>query len=229
MIDRQALANVVYKGAALPNFTVLTPATWQNDARQIYAGAYPAYEAARKFDEANAKRLVEASGYKGQEIVLAISAGEEATARVAQLVQQQAKNAGLTLVIKPMQPLAFSEAQYDASKRAGIDLFIGTSFNAVQDPLEPTGFTYLPGAFYNLTGYEDAKVTQLITDSRQSFDAAERAKMFVEMQTIYEKSNAVIPLLSLNTVTFLNKRLGGAVTSFAYLTMPGLVSVGAAK
>ena len=229
LLDRDAIARIVFNGAAEPQYTALSPATWQHEARDVYARAYPLFEKERAYDIEKSKALIAQSSYKGEEMVLAISAGDETIARIAQLIQQQAKISGLKLVIKPMQPLPYSEAQYDVAKRAGIDLFLGSSFNAVQDPLEPTVFDYLPGAFYNTAGFEDKDVTRLIETSRQSFDPVERAKLFVQMQEIYEKQATIIPVVSQRTVTFLNNRLSGAVTSFAYLTMPALVYVGAAK
>jgi peptide/nickel transport system substrate-binding protein len=229
MINRDAIAKIVYKGAAVPQYTVLSPATWPEPVKDIYAAAYAGFEQSRAFDVGKSEALVKESGYAGESIVLAVSAGEETTARVAQLLQQQAKKVGLTVTIKQMPPLEYSEAQYDAAKRGGIDLFLGTSFNGVQDPLEPTGFTYLPDGFYNMTGFNDAEVTRLIAASRENFDPAERARMFVKMQDIYEKKSVNIPLVSQRTVTFLNNRLSGAVTSFVYLIMPSLAYVGAAK
>ncbi|WP_167514484.1 ABC transporter substrate-binding protein [Mesorhizobium intechi] len=229
LIDRDAIAKVVYKDAAVAQYTALAPATWQNDAREIYAAAYPEFEKSRAFDVARAQSLVKESTYQGEPIVLAISAGEETTVRVAQLIQQQAKKVGVNVTIKQMQPLEFSEAQYDAAKRTGIDFVLGTNFNAAQDPLEPTGFVYLPGGFYNLSGFDDPEVTRLINESRQNFDPKERAKMFVQMQDIYEKQSGTIPIVSQRTVTFLNKRLAGAVTSFGYLSMPALAFVGSAQ
>ena len=229
LTDRGAIAKIVFKDAATPLYTILSPETWQNAARETYAAAYPEFEKSRAFNLEKSKALVSEAGYKGEPIVLAVSAGEETTGRVGQLIQQQAKKVGLNVEIKQLQPLEFTEAQYDAAKRTGIDLFLVTSFNGVQDPLEPTGFTFLPGAFYNLSGFDNPEVTRLFEESRQNFDPQERAKMFVKMQEIYEKQSVAIPLVSQRTVTFINKRLSGAVTSFAYLTMPALAFVGASQ
>ena len=149
--------------------------------------------------------------------------------RLAQLIQQQAKAAGITVSIDALQPLDYAAAGYDPTKRTGIDMILGSSFNGVQDPLEPTGFEYLPGAFYNYTNFDNAEVTSLINKSLASFDAQQRADYWVQIQKLTEAESILIPIVSTNTVTFVNNRLGGAVTSFAYLTMPALTSVGSAK
>ncbi|MEV0222097.1 ABC transporter substrate-binding protein [Streptomyces sp. NPDC050704] len=228
LVDRDALAKVVYKGAATPNYTHLTTTTWEQGGRAIYQKAYDRFAKERAHDEAAAKRLVGESSYDGTKIVLAYEGGNQTYGQVAQLVQQQAKQAGLEIELRPMQSLEFAQAQYDASKRDGVDLMLNSSFNGVQDPVEATGFVYLPTSVYNYTNYDNPEVTKLISQIRASFDVQERARLFVKAQDIYERDNGGIPLLSTNTVSFLNKNLTGAVTSFAYWSMPSMALIGSA-
>ncbi|MEU6408034.1 ABC transporter substrate-binding protein [Microbispora sp. NPDC046933] len=228
LIDREALAKVVFNGAATPGYTSLSSTTWPNDQKQVYQEAYQPFVKERSFDVAKAKALVAESGYQGQELVLAIRSGDDSGSRTAQLVQQQAKAAGITIKISPLPPLAFDQAGYDPTKRQGLDLLLGGSFNVAQDPLEPLGFTLLPGQAYNYTGYDNAEVTKLLTEARQTFDPAERARMIVAAQQLYEPDSALIPLVENSTITFLNHRLSGAITAFSYWTMPQMAFVGAA-
>ncbi|MDX2909965.1 ABC transporter substrate-binding protein [Streptomyces griseiscabiei] len=228
MIDREALAKVIYHGAATPMYTMTAPASWPNDQRPVYEKAYKTFQTSRSYDMAAAKKLVKGSSYKGQEIVLAIAAGDDAQSRTAQLLQQQGREAGLKIRIQSMQPLVYSQAGYDASKRQGVDLYLSSNFSSVPDPLETIGFLYLPKQVYNYVGYDDPQVTKLFTEARSTFDGARRAVTIVDMQKLYEKANTVIPLVSTNTTTFLNSRLTGAVTSFAYWSMPQMAYVGAA-
>jgi peptide/nickel transport system substrate-binding protein len=229
LVDRESVADVIYAGAATPMYTALAPTTWQTEAKDTYAEAYEEFEDARAYDLDASKELIEGSSYDGETIVLAVPAGDETVSRIAQLVQESAKDAGLTTKIESLQPLDYATAFYDPTKREGIDLIVGSSFNGVQDPMEQTGFLYLPGSFSNYIGYDNAEVTALIKQSLGSFEAEERADLFVQIQSIVEKESAVIPIVSTNTVTYLNDRLTGAVTSFAYLTMPALAAVGASE
>ncbi|MBG0817813.1 ABC transporter substrate-binding protein [Planomonospora sp. ID82291] len=228
-VDRAAIAKVVYHGAAQPNYTELTPASWPNAERDIYQADYDTWAAARSFDLEAAKRLVKQSSYDGRALVLAIQAGDQAASRIAQLFQQQAKAIGVTVTIQAMQPLVFDQAGYDATKRKGIDLLYGASFNSSQNPLEPLGFGLLPGQPYNYTDFDDPQVTKLLNDARSSFDARERAKLIVQAQEIYEPVTGTIPLVSTNTATFINHRLTGAITSFAYWSTPQMAFIGAAR
>jgi peptide/nickel transport system substrate-binding protein len=227
-VDRESLAEVVYHGAAAPLYAYLTPATWPNDQVDAFQAAYDELAEKRAYDPETAKELVEESTYDGTPIVIGIQAGDETSSRTAQLVQQQGKAIGLNVEIKPLQPLVFNEAGYDATKREGLDLLLSYSFNAAHDPVEPLGYDYLPGSPYNYTNYDDPEVTELLNDARRSFDDAERAQMLIEAQAIYEESHTKIPLVSNYTTLFLNDDLGGAVTSLAYWSMPALAFVGSA-
>ncbi|MER6490043.1 ABC transporter substrate-binding protein [Streptomyces griseorubiginosus] len=229
MIDREALAKAVYHEAATPLYTMTPPATWPNAQRAAYEKAYKAFETARSYDMDAAKKLVKSSSYEGQQIVLAIAAGDDTQSRTAQLLQQQGREAGLTIKIQSMQPLVYAQAGYDASKRKGVDLMLSSNFSATPDPLETIGFTFLPKQTYNYVNYDDPQATQLFDEARSTFDGAQRAEKIVEMQALYEKADAIIPLVSTNTTTFLNDRLTGAITSFAYWSMPQMAYVGAAQ
>ncbi|MEV5827965.1 ABC transporter substrate-binding protein [Spirillospora sp. NPDC052242] len=228
-VDRAAIARVVFNGAAQPNFTQLTPVTWPTAERGIYQPDYDKWRSARSYDVEAAKQLVEESAYDGRELVLAIQGGDQAASRIAQLFQQQAKAIGVKIKIQSMQPLVFDQAGYDAGKRKGIDLIYSASFNSQQNPLEPLGFDLLPDQPYNYTEYDNPQVTKLLEEARSSFDAKERAQLIVKAQEIYEPQTGMISLVSTNTATFLNNRLTGAVTSFAYWSMPQMAYIGAAK
>ena len=229
VVDREAIAEAIFNGAATPLYTYVTPTTWPNAESDLYQAEYNKFESARTYDVETAKSLVEESSYDGQEIVIAVSAGDETQGRVAQLLQQEAKQAGINIKIQALQPLVMAQAGYDAEKRKGIDLMYSESFNGVQDPLEPTGFTFLPEAFYNYTGFSDPTVTENLEQARQTFDGPERATLFLAAQEIYESANASIPVVSTNTATFLSKDLTGAITSFAYWAMPQMAYVGSAE
>lgn len=226
MIDRDAIADVVFNGAARPNYTVLVPGQWATDQADKFAAAAEKFKKERSFDIEAATALVKDSSYDGAPLVLAVEAGDETTSRVAQLVQQQAKQAGVVVKINTLQPLAFAEAGYDETKRKGIDLMLQSSFNGTADPLELLGFNLLPGQPYNYTKVDDAEVTRLLTEARQSFNADERADLVLAAQEIYEAQSSTIAIAALHTTTFLREGLTGAVTSFAYWSSPTLAYVG---
>lgn len=226
LVDREAVADVVYQGAATPAYATIPPAMWSEEGEDLFESAYEQAEADRQYDLEAARVLVDDSGYDGTPIVAAVEAGDEPTSRVAQLLQQQAKEVGVTIEIETLQPLVFAEAGYDSSKRQGIDLMIQENFNGSADPLEPLGFSYLPGQPYNYTEFDDPEVTRLLTEGRKTFDATERAQMVVNALEIIEADSATIPVVFMNTTTFLKNEYTGAVTSFAYWSSPALAFIG---
>jgi len=227
-IDRQALATTVYSGAAAPLYATVTPRTWPTAQRELYQKAYDKWADARAFDPKAAKKLVAGSGYAGETLVLGVPAGQATISRVAQLVQQQAEAVGIQIEIKDLQPLDYATAAYDAvvRERFGLDLMLSESFNATAEPLEPLGFTLTEGAPYNYTQIADPELTSLLDQARAAVDPEDRARLVIEAQEIGEVTSAAIPLLSLHTTTFLNNRLGGAITSFAYMSMPSVAYLG---
>ena len=230
-IDRSGLVSKVYNGAATPNYTYMTTNMFQAEAKDIYEAAYAPYEKDRQVNIDAATKLVTASGYSGTPIKLAYTAGDQTQSVSAQLIQESAKKAGLTITLAPLQALQFSDAQTnpDTRSKLGIDLLLSSSFNGTQDPLEPLGFSYLPGAVYNYDNYSDPQVTALFAQAIATFDAKERAALFAKMQDIYEPSFSQVSLLNTDTVTFLNNRLAGATTSFAYWSEPSMAVIGSAS
>lgn len=228
-LDRDAIAKVVFEGAATPSYTLLSTTTWPNESASIYQEAYPKWERERSFDIAAAKKLVEKSGYDGSRVVLGATAGNETENKMAQLVQQQAKQIGIEIEIRQLQPLTAAQAAYDATAREGLDLLIGASFNSSKNPLEPLFFSVLPGQPYNTTEFDDPKVTDLLYQARREFDAKKQATLLTQAQEIYEQANPSIPLVEIRSTTFLNNRLSGAVTSFAYWSMPQMAFIGSAQ
>lgn len=228
-IDRDALARVVFNGAAVPNYTHLTPASWPTAERSIYQPDYDEWAEARSYDLDAAKKLVSESSYDGTPLVLAVQAGDQVSGRVAQLFQQQAKAIGVAVEIQSMQPLIFDQAAYDASQRPGVDLLYGASFNSLQDPLETLTFDLLPDQPYNYTLYDNPEVVRLLAQARGEADPKRSAELIVQAQQIYETETAAIPLVSNHEAMFINNRLTGAPTSFAYWSMPQMAYIGEAQ
>lgn len=226
MLDREAIAKVIYNETAEPLYTMLTPTTWPNAQRKLYEAAYEPFERERAYDLDAAKKLVEESTYDGTPVIVAILAGEQTDSKLAQLVQQQAKAIGVDVKIESVQPLVWAQAGYDSSQRQGMDIMLGKGFNSAQEPLEPLGFMMLPDQFYNYTNYDNPQVTNLINTARATLDPTERAELIIAAQEIYEQSSATIPIVSTNTTLFLANHLTGAITSFAYWSMPQMAYIG---
>jgi peptide/nickel transport system substrate-binding protein len=235
-VDRAAIAKAVYSGAAEANWTVLNQDSWRNantpaDAQKVWQDAYAGFQQERSSWGSTsavtaAKELATKGGYNGQPIVIATLAGDATLSQVAQYVQAQAKQAGLNVQIKDLQAIDYSNAQVDPAARAGLDMILYVSFNAAPSPLEPLLFYFLPDSFYNFTGYNDPAVTKAIQEARVTSDQAAQARLLTQAQVKYEDAYLLNALVQLDELVFLNKRLGGATTSFAYMNMTSLSTIG---
>jgi len=238
-INRAALAKAAYYGAAIPNYTQMNIGSWKNGswpaaAQEIFSTAYAGFERQEKSwgtpaGFAAAKKLAAAGGYHGQPIVLATLAGDATLAQVAGLIQGWAREAGLNVQIKPMQPLAYSNASYNAKYRACLDLLIGVTFNNAPSPLEPIGLAYSPGNPYNYTNYHNSKVVGDINAAHATSNLVEQARLLTAAQAIYEPAFNSQTLVQFDEIMFLGNGLGGATTSFAYMNEPSLALIGKTK
>ncbi|WP_327699189.1 ABC transporter substrate-binding protein [Streptomyces sp. NBC_00459] len=225
-IDREALAEAVYHGAAEPNYTLLASSTWDPDGRELWKKASDRYTTENAYDLDKAKELVKSSGYTGQKLTLSVQAGDDTFSRIAQLIQQQAEQIGVKIAINQAQPLEYSTMLYDSEARKGTDLLLSANFNGAPDPLEYLGFVFTPGGPYNWAGYEDQKVFDAVAEARQTFDTAERVKLLTDSQSAWEKAATGTSLVNTYEVSYLGKDLTGATTSFPYLFTPSLALIG---
>ena len=225
-IDRTAIAQGVYNGSAEANYTELAQAAWDPAAKSQYGRAYQAFKTANAYNPSLASSLVKKSGYAGQTLTLAILSGDATQLAVAQVIQAELGQAGIKISIDQMQPIAYSNASYEASARKGIDLLLGYNFNQVADPLEFIGLGIQPDGPYNYTDFTSATAWADLTQARQTFDAAARTKLVLGAQALSEADYEGSSLVETDEVSFLNKSLTGATTSFPYMFEPSLAYIG---
>jgi peptide/nickel transport system substrate-binding protein len=229
VIDRNALAQVVFHGAADPNYTLLPPPAWDPTGLGSYQKAYDAipHPDAKNIDAA--KQLIAADPNAAKTIVLAIAAGNQTEVDTATLIQEEAAKIGLKIQIKQMQPLEFSTAFFDANARKGVDLMLTQGWVDVPDPLDYLGLIVLPDSYFNWLGLKNEKVATLVDKARSNYDDKQRAAEITQAQTLYEPTQPEIPMLALHELLYMDKNVTGAPVSFAYIFEPSLATVGSAS
>lgn len=227
-LDRQAIANVVYSGAATPN-EALTPATaWDPAAKPVYQAAYAKLPSTTP-NLTEARQLVSSVPGHAQPIVLALLAGDQTELALATAVQQAGTQIGLNIKLDQMQPLAFSNAFFVPQDRAGINMLIDEGYLDVPDPLDYLGLWFPKGAIFDYTNYNNATVNNDLAKAIGTFDPTQRASLITAAQAIYMKDYIVIPVVNPDEGLFLNSSITGATASFAYIYEPCLAMLGAAK
>lgn len=224
-LDRQAIVEKVYNGAAVPNKTLTPPSAWDPEAIEIYREAYDALPGLEP-DVEGAKALLAGKTGLDKPLVMALLAGDERELQLSSIVQQTAKDIGLTIELKPMQAMDLSNVFYVEEYRKGIDLVMTEGWLDIPDPLDYTVLTVMEGALFNWIDYSNPPMEKLLEQARQTFDPVERAKLVVQAQEMYTADTVVIPICNPAQVLYMNDRISGAPASFAYMWIPGLAMLG---
>lgn len=224
-IDRQAIVEKVFNGAAVANKT-LTPATaWDPDALSVYKQAYDALPSLTP-DIAAAKQIVQSTPGATKPMTMAVVAGDQRELELASVVQQAAKDIGMTINLKQLQPMDLSNFFYVPSYRKGIDMAMTLGFLDVPDPLDYTSLFFGKGALFNWIDYSNPTAEQQLTQARQTLDPVKRAHLITAAQASYTADTPVIPLAMDAEILFMNNRVSGAPVSFTYMWIPSLAMVG---
>jgi peptide/nickel transport system substrate-binding protein len=228
VIDRVALGASIYHGAADANYTLIPSTAWDPTATDIYQKAADPFKKTT-VDVAAAKALLAGDPNASTPMTIGIAAGNQTETETAALIQQLAAQIGLTMKIKPMQPLEFSSAFYDPNARKGLDLLLTQGFLDVADPLDYLGLIVFKDSLFNWNGYSNPQVEALLTKARSNFDDASRAAQVTQAQALYEPAQVLVPMLSLHELLYMDNKITGAPASFAYIFQPSLASVGSAS
>ncbi|MFI5801492.1 ABC transporter substrate-binding protein [Streptomyces sp. NPDC051561] len=227
-LDRTALIKNVFHGDATTLKSLVPPLTWRGDpaATQLDA-AYQALPAVpEKPDLAKAKQLLAQARPVGRPLVAAIPAGDQKGLQVLTFLQASAKKIGVDLTIRQLQPTEMSSLFYDPSIREGLDLVLTFGYVSMPDPASYVEQMVAPRGLFNWTGYRNPEATRLLGQARTAQDPAASAKAYADAQASFTPTVPAVFLAATHERMFLNKRISGAPTSFAYMGMPWAAYLG---
>lgn len=221
-LDRKAIADKIFDGAAVPIKTLAGPDSWGPDPKvsAVYKAAYASY-ASTKPDVAAARKLVDAAGSPTDRLVLAYpTQGGDYQLKLATVIQATAKEIGLNMVLKPLSPSVAASLYQDpdAMVKAGIDL-VSVFFNL--NSADPFGMYQIfdPAAnnVYNYSHFESPTATQYLEAASTEYDAVKRAENTVKAQKIIMGGFPMIPLVSNYAVLYLGRSVTGPPASFSQI------------
>jgi len=224
-IDRAAIAERVFNGAAMPNKTLTPPAAWDPEALSVYEEAYESIPGDTP-DVAAAKELLSSQPDASEPVVLTYIAGDQRGSQVASIVQQAGRDIGLTIELRPMSAMDVSNFWYVPSYREGIDMGFTSGWLDIPDPLDNLFLFFGGDALFNYIGYSNREVEEKLDQARQTYDPIERATLIVEAQEIFTNDTVVIPLTSNAEILFMNNRISGAPVSWPFMWLPSLAMIG---
>jgi peptide/nickel transport system substrate-binding protein len=185
-IDREAILKAAYFGQGAAAGSFLSPAYW----------AYDAGVKGRQFslDEAK-KEMAKSSQPKGFAVNILVTSGNATQLTIAQILQSELAEIGITVSINQMEPAA----QRAARKSMDYDMSISVATTDITDPDEMVRFIAVQAGGSNAlyTGYVDQEVSELATKAAELSDQAERVKIYSTIQQEVDEDQPMVPLFYL--------------------------------
>jgi peptide/nickel transport system substrate-binding protein len=225
-LDRQAIIDSVYHGAALMPRWLSNPGTF-GYATSVFDKAY---DASPKLTQnlAAARKLVQQAGATGKTITIGTSAQLNDIAELTGAYQAAAQAIGLKVVLRSVSALDFVEFFVDPRFRAGVDGFAGVTFGDYDAPEAMLAQAVLPGGLENFDNFSDPQITAALEQARGIANPDQRAALVAEAEKLIAQQLPWIPDVQPTNVLLLGKGLTGAVASMAYLFAPWANQMGGA-
>ncbi|MFT4232184.1 MAG: ABC transporter substrate-binding protein, partial [Leucobacter sp.] len=227
ILDREAVAQTVFRGTAVPANTPIQPGAWgyARDTWEAAAEELPELE----FDVEQAKQVVDDAGLAGTELTIAIPADSEAEQKIAEILTAGGEQIGLKLHFETLPMTSFTELYFDEKARAAYDAFIVWEYGAgVADPIVSMS-EFTPLSAYNYGNNDDPVLTQSVSDALGTLDEDKRAELLVTGQRSMVENLALIPVVNLENRLYQGERITGATASRASLYYPWAAKIGSAE
>lgn len=227
LLDREAVAEAVFHGTAVPAGTPIAPGAWgyETETWEAAAEEIPVPE----FDVEAAQEIIGSAGLDGTELSIAIPADSEAEVKIAEILTAGSQQVGLDIDIETLPMTSFTELYFDAKAREQYDAFIVWQYGAgVADPIVSMS-EFTPLSAYNYGSYDDDVLTQSVTEAFVTLDEAARTELLLEGQQRMVDDLPLIPIVNMENRLFQGDRITGATASRASLYYPWAAKVGAAE
>jgi peptide/nickel transport system substrate-binding protein len=223
VIDRQAIAKTIFKGASDPLYKVVGPGLWgyQKDA---FRAAYQPL--VTQPDVAAAKALMQQAGTSGATLALGYASGNPQLVQLATVLQQEAAQVGITLKLVGVPNQQYGALFSDPNARKPFDLFITLNYVELPEPALMDQLYGGTGGGTNFSGYSNPTVDQALHQAGQASDPAARAKLLLDAEARLAKDLPSIPIVQPRAIVFQNNQLTGAPLTFAYMTSPWAAAIG---
>jgi peptide/nickel transport system substrate-binding protein len=223
VIDRQAIAKTIFKGASDPLYKVVGPGLWgyQKDA---FRAAYQSQ--VKQPDVAAAKALVQQANAAGATLTLGYPSANPQLVQLATVLQQEAAQIGITLKLVGVPNQQYGSLFSDPNARKPFDLFITLNYVELPEPALMDGLYGGTGGGTNFSGYSNPVVDKALEQAGQTADPADRAKLVLDAEAQLAKDLPSIPIVQPRAIVFQNTQLTGAPLTFAYMTSPWAAAIG---
>lgn len=227
ILDRDAVAQAVYRDTATPSLTPIQPGAW-GYATELWQAAYDQLPAP-VFDVEQAQQIVQDAGLEGSEIIIAIPADSEAEQKIGEILVAGGDQIGLKITIETLPQTGFTELYFDEKARSGYDAFIVQEYGAgVADPIVSMS-EFTPLSAYNYGNNDDPVLTQAVSDAFGEMDEEARAELLIAGQESMVENLPLVNVVNLEQRLFQNARITGATASLSRLYYPWAAKIGSAE
>jgi peptide/nickel transport system substrate-binding protein len=217
-LNRQAVINSVYHGAALLPRWLSNPGTF-GYGRSVFYRAYASSPVLTQ-NIAEARKLVRQAGAAGKTITIGTSPQLTDIAELTGAWQAAAQAIGLKVVLRSVSAQDYFEFVVDPKFRAGLDGLVGVGFGDYASPEAMLAQAVLPGGAENLDNFNDPQITAALEQARGTANLNKRAALVAEAEKLIVQQLTWMPDVQPTNVLLLGKGLTGAVASMAYMFAP---------
>lgn len=223
-LNRKAIINNVYKGAALMPKWLSNPGTF-GYGKSVFTKAYDAAPVMAQ-NLAKARKLIKEAGATGKTITIGTSSQISNIASVTGAYQQAAQAIGLKTVLDSVSAQNYINFFTDAKARKGVDGFLTVNYGDYADPAAMLATLVLPGASQNYDNYNNPQITSLMEQARSTANPDQRAALMVKVEKLVAQQLPWIPNVQPTSVLAMQKGLTGATVSFSFMFAPWANNLG---
>jgi peptide/nickel transport system substrate-binding protein len=224
-LDRTAIAEKLYQGAAQPALRLVTVPAY-GKAADVYAAAETPIKPSPDLE--GAKELMQEAAPAAKTVTFAYPTGStDAIDKLATYLQQVGSQLGLEVKLKPMAPPAYAGVFFDPAVREGVDMVFSIWYPDVADPLAVYQNFQTGASMYNYLGYSNADVDTALQAAFAAYDDTARAKATVQAEKQILNDLPWIPIVNQDNMLYMNSAITGAPASFVELYSPWAAEVGA--
>lgn len=179
----------------------LTPYTFLPVDSEFYTDAVEKYSRSVE----TAKKLLQQEGVTNLTVRLGYIGTDDAQAKEALCIQEELKEAGITVQLQSADGTALSAAMRKPGN--DYDMYLGGYIMGI----DPDTFSSLfeTGGAWNYMFYDDQKINSLFRKGRETSDTAERKAVYAGLQAEIQDLAAFYPIVSNNKILVVNKRIQG--------------------
>jgi peptide/nickel transport system substrate-binding protein len=217
-LNRQAIINSVYRGAALMPRWLSNPGTF-GYGKSVFTAAYDSSPVLTQ-NITEAKKLVQQAGATGKTFTIGTSSQLANISAVTGDYQAAAQAIGLKVVLKSVSAQNYINFFIDPKAREGIDGFLTVNYGDYADPAALLSTLVLPGGSQNYTNFNNPQITAALEQARSTANLNKRAALVAKAEKLTMQQMPWIPNVQPTSLLLLSKGLTGAVASFAYMFAP---------